>query len=742
MLHWKTLIRSTALASLAAAIVGAAPGAYAAPVPARTLQPLHSNPFTLPGTLSSGRLNADLTTAFNLGLGFQASQTASTGPQSTPIVTAQNTLLMEAPFEDVDEAWQQANDLGPIVTNSPVWGVSQGVVPAPAINIEVPIGFIDASRSPIFPIPEPADRNWHYQLGGDHAIYTVQVEDCLPVAQAAATGLSQFIDPGTQSPVDCTDPLGNFGFYYVLGRGQTNLYSSTSPKGQQLSQNITGQDCVDARAPSPGAVVRSCVLIPVQLPAIANSLRLDIDLHVVEDPGDPYLAYPWDPYVGGVPFVPAGEILLGPVYPQAETSGSVTLQPVVVLPAALAQLKVMPYTIVYMPPGNASDSSFTTTSTFGTTMTAGGSTAIDNSTKSTKTLDIATTVSASFGLGGADLSTDSHWDHSTSSDVGKVQTDSTTTGSSVKTVRTFGPLTNRGLVPGSKGNYQNEPFWSDEFVLLQHPQLGIWNLNGTPQVQLLGARGVADAPDFAQPSLKDLDYCAKAVGPYATGYTLPDGDVLNAQECLALAKLDPFYGVGQWLDPRTVGRGVPDGGTDYGMDPAGTPQDESATFGQTITWTSVQSPARSTSFDASVTDVFGHSYSAGLTLGATAFDVGVKTNVTVKGGSSTSNTVDMKISYQNSTATTVQSATDIAGHFDDHNTGLGYRPHVNVYRDPLFGAYMFQDPTACGVICGPVGLHVGNTLPNSALSNVTPSGQATIKSATLSPSVNPPRVTP
>ena len=98
------------------------------------------------------------------------------------------------------------------------------------------------------------------------------------------------------------------------------------------------------------------------------------------------------------------------------------------LPAALAQLKVLPYTIVYMPPGNASDSSFSTSTTFGTQVTAGDTTSLDNSTRKTSTLDVATTISASFGLSGVDLSTDSHWDHTTSADVGQVQMDFTTNG--------------------------------------------------------------------------------------------------------------------------------------------------------------------------------------------------------------------------------------------------------------------------------------------------------------------------
>ena len=588
-------------------------------------------------------------------------------------------------------------------------------------------------------VVDPDSNAFPPEIGGDHGIYSVQVEDCLPDMQASATGLNQFLDSSSGLAVHCIDPLGNNGTYYVLGSGRTNIYSSTSPKGQQISPAIAGQDCQDAQA-APGAIVGSCVLIQVQLPAIANLLRLDIDLHVVQDPGDTYAPGNYHGCCPGKPALldPAGEIQLNDGSP-AETSGSVTLQPIEVLPAALAQLKVLPYTIVYMPPGNASNASYTTTNTFGTTMTAGDSTSIDNTTRTSKTLDIATDASVNFGLAGADLSTDTHWDHSTSANVGKVQTDTTSDQNSIKTIRTFGPLHNSMLVPGAKGAYANEPFWSDEFVLLQHPQLGIWNLNGASQVQLLGARGSATAPDFAEPSLKDLDECAKAVGAFASGYLLPDGDTLDAQECLALARLDPFYLLGQWIDSGAGGRGLRDGGTDYGMDPAGTGQDEPAGFGQTITWTSTNASASSTSYDASVTDVFGNSYSAsaGLTLGSAA--VGFKADVKVSAGRSTTSTVGMKISYQNSTATTVASATEITGNFDDHNTGLGYRPHVEVYQDKLFGGYMFQDTTACP----PAGCLSGTFTPfqpqasNISIQNAVPAGGVTVKSATVT-TANPP----
>jgi hypothetical protein len=63
---------------------------------------------------------------------------------------------------------------------------------------------------------------------------------------------------------------------------------------------------------------------------------------------------------------------------------------VVVQPVALVQLKVLPYTLIYMPPGNASKATFATTTSFGISMAADSklgdnvSTTVDN--KNTETI--------------------------------------------------------------------------------------------------------------------------------------------------------------------------------------------------------------------------------------------------------------------------------------------------------------------------------------------------------------------
>ena len=231
--HQLTRLRSglAVLASLAAALVGASPAGYAAPL---DVQPAHVAPLKLPTALKSGALNNDFTQGLSAGNVTGPRTTATTTSSSTPVVTVQNTLLMEAPFESVTSAWQQVNDLDLIVTNSPVWGVSQSIVPTPAVNIEVPLGFYDATKQPVFPyVVDPDSNAFPPEIGGDHGIYSVQVEDCLPDMQASATGLNQFLDSSSGLPVHCIDPLGNNGTYYVLGSGRTNIYSSTSPKGQQ-----------------------------------------------------------------------------------------------------------------------------------------------------------------------------------------------------------------------------------------------------------------------------------------------------------------------------------------------------------------------------------------------------------------------------------------------------------------------------------------------------------------------------
>jgi len=390
--------------------------------------------------------------------------------------------------------------------------------------------------------------------------------------------------------------------------------------------------------------------------------------------------------------------------------------------------------------GNASQATFSTSSTFATTMTTGNGTQIDNSTKRSTSGSEETNVSADLAGSGFALSQSNAWDQSTTFGVGLGQSSSASTTTSFAAGHTWA-VSNASLPPGAKGDYAHMPFWGDTFILLEHPQLGIWDFLGTPVVQMLGARGSVDQPEYAEPTVADLDACAGTLAPYANGYPLPDGERLSAQECSDLVLLDPFYPFGQRRgfdssghDPRADAAG----GTDYGMDPAQTGSDLISEFSQTISWSGTQTNSKSTTYTSTAEDVIGSSVSLGLTLGAQAsvfgINVGFQDGVILKNGESIATNTGMKITYGNSNAATEQTATTITGALDDYHANLGYRPHANYFLDRLFGSYMFQDPDAPAhhvVLSAPFGGLAAFDLPNhpvpSSLGNVpVPSGQGNV----------------
>jgi hypothetical protein len=176
---------------------------------------------------------------------------------------------------------------------------------------------------------------------------------------------------------------------------------------------------------------------------------------------------------------------------------------------------------------------------------------------------------------------------------------------------------------------------------------------------------------------------------------------------LALLKLDPFWGIGQSI-PQFTGanlsgdlRALYAGETDYGIDPACNTQppcyeDANPKMQQVITRSGTLTTGGNTTFTATVTDLVGSTFGAGIDLKL----FGIGGDLKLEGGESTTNAMDMNLTLTESVTATNQTSTEIDGVFDDHhgmkNDGsfLAYRPHVVVYVDQMFGSFMFQDPTA------------------------------------------------
>jgi hypothetical protein len=89
----------------------------------------------------------------------------------------------------------------------------------------------------------------------------------------------------------------------------------------------------------------------------------------------------------------------------------------VVIPSALVQLSVVPYTIIYQPPGDQSTVSYTTKAAFGTSYTLGNSNQQSNSFTSSSTESSQLSLSAGFGFG-FNLNSAQNFDQSTKQTFG------------------------------------------------------------------------------------------------------------------------------------------------------------------------------------------------------------------------------------------------------------------------------------------------------------------------------------
>jgi hypothetical protein len=380
----------------------------------------------------------------------------------------------------------------------------------------------------------------------------------------------------------------------------------------------------------------------------------------------------------------------------------------VVQPLALAQLKVLPYTLLYAPPGNASTATYVMGTSYGVSL------AFDNklANNQSNTVDNKQSNTASFANSGSGLASQlggvgigqsfmdsSTFDQSTQLGTGTISDVASTQASSLVTIQTLGPLhpppTN---TPGANGTRPTEAFWGDTFYLLVHPQIALWQLGGVPVVSMVGARGTPMVPSFITPSVGDLDSCAKGTGLFANGYPIPlttPQEVLTSAECAELLTLDPLYVAGQSYPAVTTdNRYLHVTDQQYGVDPVSLADDP---FGLTVTLTNTNTNTVQAvgSYTATVTDVLTTSNTIGGTLGA----YGVTTGDNFSNTETNTTSTNWNVTLQSSFTATAQSSVGVSGVLDDHHglsgtTALPYKPEASLYRDSVFGSFLFVDPTA------------------------------------------------
>jgi hypothetical protein len=389
---------------------------------------------------------------------------------------------------------------------------------------------------------------------------------------------------------------------------------------------------------------------------------------------------------------------------------------------------VLPYTILYRPPGDKSQGSFQTTESYGTSMTTGVSTAIDNTTAFEQSQDVNNTASIT-----ALIATIQSVDDKSSSGTSATDNNSTVgtglvTGNSHSQVRqwTLGSAggdptilpaaqfvtpntctttnyTTNGCTVTPGETFSQEPFWEDQIVVLTNPTAELWDFKAGTTMQLLGAQ------DYEKISITDLAACATSTEKY--GWTLSNQSKLTPAECLDLLGLDPYYMAGQSFDPSKSNRGlyVGVGSGNYGGDPRNpTAAGVGTAFQDVFNYSTAQSTNASASYQSTVTSVTGFSWSDGMSLNASysayGLKLGISDGTTVTNGNQNTLGTQMKVTYSASTVGTSTEATQISGSFADdydfdtpacqNNPVKCYTPQVKVYIDELFGSYMFSDPDA------------------------------------------------
>ena len=378
----------------------------------------------------------------------------------------------------------------------------------------------------------------------------------------------------------------------------------------------------------------------------------------------------------------------------------------VVLPTAMLQIKVIPENIVYMPPGNKSNANLGITRTFSTTITAGEAAQVDNTSSYDQWMELISGGNYTLGISkvlslGFDASSDSKWDTKTTLASGQAAERDVQNVNQKAIAFTRKITANPASVPGAAGTFETAPFWSDLVVVLVHPQLAVWDFFGAQKVQLMAAQSAGGLPNDIAIPVGELDACANQAAPFTNGYSFTTAsqqqEVLNADECQALAKLDPFYGIGQSADVTQRAQLLVSS-QEYGVPLTGPESDNSLDI-QVITSNSITLTDQNTrTYASTVEDIVSTTSSSGLTLGGTdsaipVIDIGLSDSVSLKSGSVLDKALTMTLTYRNSSATTFRLDALTEGVIDD-GIRRAASPHVEVYSDDAFGSLMFRDPDA------------------------------------------------
>jgi hypothetical protein len=407
----------------------------------------------------------------------------------------------------------------------------------------------------------------------------------------------------------------------------------------------------------------------------------------------------------------------------------------VLTPTALIQVKAMPFTIIYQPPGDASTASYQTNASYSTAYKLG--TSSDQS--ATNTAEQAKSSRASIKLTaplfGSSASAGGNWgeswDETTKAGFGTSDSSTDTATATLAFQTQWSLPADPDVIPGAgdtcvsatdcstlvhaSSSTPIEPFWADTFVFLVHPQFALWVLNaGSARYVMTGAVPVTADATVAQlaacwggnsrwPGAKpcELPYShsvLRSSGGSIVYSGAQDHITLDPEEAHRFLLLDPFFSRGQNAEIR-ADRGLLVSSVAYGTQFGDRPKpvsvqltrtaahssDRAGVVTTTLTVTNVRGADSSFDVAESLFGVFGMSGSSGESSKLTS-------------------TYDLRTTFTDSTAVTTTNATQGQVTLNDldvtsANCSLPHchlplrgRPSVNIYLDRAFGGFMFQDP--------------------------------------------------
>jgi hypothetical protein len=414
-------------------------------------------------------------------------------------------------------------------------------------------------------------------------------------------------------------------------------------------------------------------------------------------------------------------------------------------PTALAQLAVLPYKLIYQPPGDGSTASFSVTdSTLNSTKVSLAKSVADNTAEDEST---TTGGSAGGGLGGF-FTANISYSHTWETNVANTETQAASTANEVditdQNATTWTIKANPAL-----DDPNNPPWKYDVISLMVHPQFAMWDLatcsSGVPSVpagshtpvcpngstiiggtgeEPIGAQNATEA-SFPIGQLVQAAQAGKSltlpsiydVTNTATGKLVPV--VLSTQDLWSLISLDPFAatalgleapppstqtvpsGPGQAVDPAPL---LASPGQSYDTEPfltegqGGPGSGGSFSIGNSVTTTTVQSAMTDTSstYESQVTDISANkeSIETGIHIPITGL-FSVSGSASVSYSTTTTSGVDAKVTYDSTDTQASTIATATSDTFNDSQNGI----YTNVWLDPRWGTFAFQviQPTVTGI---------------------------------------------